>query len=143
MNAETIQFTIASDLDKVHAVSEAIQQASVNHGMSETEAFQIQLATVEAMNNVIVHAYAHEATHKLKVKCMLSASEVQIIIQDTGSALNQEKLAASHPHFDDDPLAESGRGLMIIKSVMDAVNYVSHHGVNKMTLIKRRAIPAI
>jgi len=73
----------------------------------------------------------------------LSADELTIDIYDTGLALDTGLLeradiaAIEHDISDIENIAEKGRGLPIIKEIMDRVSYKSEGGKNCLTLKKK------
>jgi len=73
----------------------------------------------------------------------LSESEAVFEICDKGKPMNPEKLkkadltASHHKKQSIDTISESGRGLGIMKEIMDGVDYRSENGYNCLILKKR------
>jgi serine/threonine-protein kinase RsbW len=138
--ATVITFSIDSDMNKVSLVGQLIQHICRLSGFTEDESARVELAVVEAINNVIEHSYNMEINHKVEVICRLLENKISVDICDEGHSLNPNALKA--PSEDGDPseinnLLDGGWGLNIIKSIMDQVTYSSSNGVNCMNLIKR------
>jgi serine/threonine-protein kinase RsbW len=112
-------------------------------GMGEVDSARVELGVVEALNNVVEHAYQLQPNNKIKVIFQPSKDHVVVCIIDTGVAMEQSLL------FSDDNqqwskdlnalenISEGGRGLTLIKSIMDEVSYKSENGINQLTLLKK------
>ena len=106
---------------------------------------EIELAVVEAVNNIIKHTYAHLEKAQLNVVYSLFEDKAVIEVIDYGQAMAPNRLAEQDKAFDFDleniySLPESGMGLMLIKSCMSEVSYVSEDSCNRMILIKHRTV---
>lgn len=143
--AEGIKFSIDSRLGHIGLVGLAVQALCSYAGFNDVEAFQIQLCVVEAVTNVVKHAYGAQAGHEVVVAVSLHPEEISFRIMDTGKTmkpLSREPLA-----FDPTNLAtipEGGLGLHIIQTVMDEVDYQTADGTNILTMHKnlRKMSPA-
>jgi anti-sigma regulatory factor (Ser/Thr protein kinase) len=103
------------------------------HGMGPGTCSDLELAAAEALNNAIEHGCADRA--KAEVVCRWSwiGETVEIEIQDGGSYL-----APSGPaKLPKDPLAESGRGALLIERLVDSVQHVISGEGHAIRLTKR------
>jgi len=75
----------------------------------------------EAMVNTIKHANSDDPTKDIKIRISISNKELLIRIYDSGQGFDLKKVSDSS--YNSDLLAESGRGIFIIKSLMDTVVY--------------------
>jgi anti-sigma regulatory factor (Ser/Thr protein kinase) len=97
---------------------------------------------VEAVNNCIEHAYEKEKGHEIEVLFRLYQDRLVIVICDMGKSMEQNCLAqAGRSALETDPdhidtIAEQGRGLAIIKEIMDVVDYETKDGKNCLSLTK-------
>jgi anti-sigma regulatory factor (Ser/Thr protein kinase) len=127
-----ISLTIASRPEDVSLVAAAVRGLCESAGLHPTAVLQIELALVEALNNVILHGYQSRPEHQIRTDWQLVDDCVRIEILDQGQTL------ASLPDGDmPEAMSESGRGWPIIRACMDRVDYHSSQGVNHLTLIKR------
>lgn len=145
MNAEktTIRLVIGSHLQDVHLIGMAIHRLALGKGFPEMSAFALELCVVEAVTNAIEHAYKGEPGNDVQVDLLFQEDNLVLEVCDWGKpmdgALLQEatcqKLHCDHTHLDN--LSERGRGLAIIKEIMDSVSYRSDQGVNCLTMVKK------
>ena len=134
--AKAISLTIDSRLENIGLIGLSIQALSAYMGFSDVAAYQIQLCVVEAVTNVVKHAYGSQPGHEIKVEVSLHPHRISFRIMDTGKAM---KLLWNPLEFDPTDLAslpERGMGLHIIRKVMDEVNYQILAGVNMLTMTK-------
>ncbi|MBX3026121.1 ATP-binding protein [bacterium] len=138
MRSGAVTLAIASSLDDVFLVGAALHGIAVEAGLDEWRAAQVELAVVEGVNNAIEHAYAGRPDERVEVRVGVSSGRLTIEIADCGIAMAwDDACAAAAARLSADPLADGGRGLLIIREVMDEVGYRSDAGRNVLRLTKR------
>lgn len=136
-----IRLSVDSDIDQVELVARAIR--TLCEGLlSEDDAASVELAVVEAMNNVIKHGYHGRRGGSVEVGLTLSRAQVEVEIVDHATPIPQDFVqSASNPFaFDADDLPnvpEGGMGLALIRMSMDEVDYVSGPEENRLRMVKR------
>ena len=113
-----VTLKITSDAEFVSPMSEALHALCLNATNSESAALDVQRAVVEALNNVILHAYNNEAGHDIIVEWHREDGVLTFKIIDWGLSMSSLPTPAL-PAFD----AESGRGWWIISSCVDDYHY--------------------
>jgi serine/threonine-protein kinase RsbW len=134
-----ITLSIESDMNKVPLVGQLIQHICRLHGLKDEDGAKVELALVEATNNVIEHAYQMRKGHKVEIICKLLDKKIVIDICDEGHSLDPDMLAAPQPESllaTTDELPEGGWGLQLIQAIMDEVSYSTNNGINRMSLTK-------
>jgi serine/threonine-protein kinase RsbW len=137
---------IDSNLAAVQTAARAVRAACA--GLLPTEVIdEIEIAVVEAINNVIAHGYGGRPGHEIRLRLCLQPEKVVIEIIDRARPMAPGLFAA----LPEDPfrsdvtdrtsLAESGRGLALIQVTMDEVAYGSEGGENRLRLTKHRRVP--
>ena len=137
-----IKLVIDSDLENVSLVGMIINKLCSLIPLSDTESYQIELCVVEAANNSIEHAYVMEKGHEVEVIFTLYSDRLIVEVCDTGKPMDQKcieqndiSLLEIDPN-DLDNMAEQGRGIPIMKQIMDTMTYRTKRGKNCLTLIK-------
>lgn len=103
------------------------------------EIARINLAMVEAVNNAVEHAYHGESGHPVWVEFDLTPDHFRLRVCDQGQPMAPGRLAATPELAEPDPedpatWSARGRGLAIIKSCMDTVEYQVQDGINTLTM---------
>jgi serine/threonine-protein kinase RsbW len=131
-SALDITLVFDSTLENV-ALADAALRGLVEHGgLSELDATHVQLAVVEALNNVVAHAYQNQPGQRIAMRWCMDSEHLRIEIHDQGRGMT-ELPGAALPSFEE----EGGRGWPIIRMCMDQVGYRSDQDGNVLTLIKR------
>jgi len=144
MGIRSIKFIIDSNLENVPLIGMSVNKLCSSTSFSDIDSFSIELCVVEAITNSIKHACCGESGHEITVVFTLTQEDVTFDICDTGAcSMNPEVLdkAVIEPPginiSDIEGIAEGGRGLGIMKEIMDSVTYRSEAGENCLTLTKR------
>jgi len=144
MGIRSVKFTIDSNLENVPLIGMSVNKLCSSLSFSNIDSFNIELCVVEAITNSIKHACCGEPGYEIVVVFTLTQEDVMLDICDTGAyPMNPERLdrAVIKPPgtniLDIDGIAESGRGLGIMKEIMDSVIYRSEAGENCLTLVKK------
>lgn len=112
----------------------AIQGVCTSIPMAAEDAHRVELCIVEAVNNVIEHAYGHEEGHDVSVVISVDCDRVTLEVLDTGNSMDWK--SAQERRADAFLLDEGGRGLGIMESCMDRVSYRRVGNKNVLTLVK-------
>ena len=144
MDIRSVKFTIDSNLENIPLIGMSVNKLCSSVSFSNIDSFNIELCVVEAITNSIKHSHCGESGHEISVVFTLTQEDVMLDICDTGACpMNPERLdkAVIEPPginlLDIEGIAESGRGLGIMKEIMDSVIYRSKEGENCLTLIKK------
>jgi len=143
MDCKRIKLSIESKLENVSLIGVAINKLCSLIPLSDVESYQIELCAVEALNNSIIHAYGREENHEVAVFFTLYSDRVTLEVCDTGKPMDQDCWKkANISQFENDSndldnIQERGRGLAIIKEVMDSVVYETKDGENCFSMMKK------
>jgi serine/threonine-protein kinase RsbW len=140
MTAEKrITLCIPSRHDHVFLLGQALQ--GLLQGMlqdKQTQLYLLELAVCEAAVNCIRHAYADQPGHFVQLEVILGANELYFGVQDQGSCMSRDMLFQPGLQKADQgqDLREGGRGLGLIRSIMDQVDYSSSSDWNCLWMRK-------
>ena len=144
MTAETSQsicLEIDSALSNTTLLAMAVRGICAMTTLSPVEINRLELCLVEVVNNAIQHAYDRQSGHKVEALVELSETIFCITVSDWGAVMPAEQLEHQEALQIDPDLPDSwlcsGRGLYIVKSLMDGVEYSSHQGKNSLRMIKQ------
>ncbi|MFZ5775904.1 MAG: ATP-binding protein [Thermodesulfobacteriota bacterium] len=128
---------IDSALHNIALVGLAVKGICTQLPFDEKTAFQLELCVVEAVTNVVKHAYQGQAGQEVAVSLAVGTDRLVITITDHGRpglCLDAPRRAVEPAGLDAAP--EGGVGLVIINTVMDSVEYSSEEGRNVLRLVK-------
>jgi sigma-B regulation protein RsbU (phosphoserine phosphatase) len=99
----------------------------------EQQLYNLQLAVTEAATNIVKYAYKGTLPGKIRMELVADHHRVVIKLFDTGCAFDP----SSVPEPVMEGLQESGRGVYLIKAMMDQVSYLREaSGVNCLQMVK-------
>lgn len=102
-----------------------------NSPLCEKQIVEIRYAVVEAVNNSIEHAYDQQVDRPITLTCDIKLDRVNITIRDQGRPNPAAFTVAGNS-----ATAESGRGLVIIEAMIDAIYRERVSGWNVTRLVK-------
>jgi len=131
-----ILFELPSDLALLEPVTDyltkRIEQAWF---MPVDRCLSLALALREALVNAITHGNHEDPSKLVRITAEVSRHQARFTVEDEGLGFNVNDIP--HPHDPDNLLKSSGRGVLLIRSVMDETKY-NDRG-NRLSMIKRRA----
>lgn len=103
--------------------------------LSESDEHNLLICTSEAVNNAMVHGNKNDPAKKVALDVDYTDSEVTISVEDEGGGFNPENLP--NPLLPENLLKPSGRGILIMKSLMDSVDFkFTSHGTQTIMKLK-------
>jgi serine/threonine-protein kinase RsbW len=132
-----VALEIPSRLDCIEFIGESLRVLCPLAGFSEAESYRLELGVIEALNNVVEHAYEFQPDATVRVQLTFLPDQLLFEIRDEGKP--RPGNLAHGLSFDTevvDSWPEGGMGLFIMHEVMDAITYERIDGVNRLTLSK-------
>ena len=141
MCAQQFTLTIESRLDSVPVLASMARKISESAGLSPNEQNEVELCITEAANNVIKHAYLGESANVVELGVTILPDYVVFDLFDSGISAEPELMEIDRRHLlavapEIEGASESGRGIAIMQSVMDSLEYSSGER-NHLRLTKR------
>ena len=134
---KAIRLIIDNNLENVFLIGLSIQGLCSYAPFNEVEAYQVQLAVVEAINNVIKHAYGEQSHHTVELSVSLHWNRMVFVVLDRGKKFSDfPKQELKFDSQDLQSLPEEGMGIFIIQNVMDEIQYQSDQGINLLKMVK-------
>ncbi len=127
-----IKITILSKPVLINPVIGALNGICEELSLDEDTRWSLEISLREALANAIIHGNKGETEKKVFIEFKWGKREFLITIEDEGKGFSPKKEEPSPS------LETSGRGLMIIKSKMDSVEYKK--GANGFQLILKKKI---
>ncbi len=119
---ERINFSIASKFEYLKQVNELITKLFINTGMESSEIFQMKFAIHELVVNAIQHGNLDDAEKKVIINYTLFKNSLVIEIIDEGEGFNFEEM--KNPISKENIEKDRGRGIFMVKNLMDKVEFI-------------------
>lgn len=102
-------------------------------GDRDTLAYHLNVVLTEAMVNAIKHAGPNEPEKLVRIVIAIKADEMTIRVYDDGQGFDINEIPP--PNFED--LEDRGRGIYLIRSLMDSVCYWKSRRENVLEMKKK------
>ncbi|MDD4957209.1 MAG: ATP-binding protein [Candidatus Omnitrophica bacterium] len=116
-----IKAILKNDVAMLKDISRQLVEELKNMKVKEEIVFDVRLAFEEALRNAMIHGNRLDPGKKVKVEADMREQYVVISIEDEGSGFDPDSLP--DPTLERNLLREGGRGVFLIKKLMDEVIY--------------------
>ena len=144
MNAEDSKnksIVINSNTSAINRICKQLLSEAASCGFDEDDLFAIHLAVEEAFLNAVKHGNRLDDQKKITVEYVVTPEKFEISITDQGNGFDPDALP--DPRCDENLYKSCGRGVFIIRSYMDTVEYNrtgnSIHMVKYKSAIKNKS----
>ena len=108
-------------ISELRAVCAKILGAGKNMGYSDDDLFAVHLAMEEAIVNAVKHGNKQDINKNVSIEYDVSPEKIDISVTDEGRGFDSNHLA--DPRLNENIYKMGGRGVLLIKSYMDEVEY--------------------
>lgn len=137
---EPWSLTIPSDLRLLPLARAFIEGVCKTAGCETPTTDAIVVATDEAVNNIMRHAHRGHPEANLQIQCFLHADRIEVCLLDEGAPFDLSAV----PHLDPAELRIGGRGIFLMRELMDELSCQPRGGQgNTLRMVKRRPIPPL
>ena len=131
-NQRSRQMEIPSDISYIRKIGTEIEDFLKVHDIDPSSIFDVRLSVEEAIRNSIIHGNKNDKKLPVLIKYSLEGGKFKIEIEDRGAGFDHRRVP--DPTTDENLLREGGRGVFLIKKLMDIVKY-SGRG-NRINMVK-------
>src|SRR3569833_200814 len=134
---EHTQITLDSTLQSVDRAEEIAVAEAAKAGFNEDDQGQIGMAVRECVVNAVVHGNRYNRNKKEHLDLERSPEALAITVGDEGEGFDPSSLP--DPLAPENLLRQSGRGLLLIRSFMDAVDFSPRPGGGTEVRLTKRS----
>jgi len=132
-----LRFALSSTMDSVSKVEAAAEKFATEAGLDEDERFRTTMAVREAAVNAVLHGNDYDPDKEIIVTFENTGKDLVIKISDQGKGLDPDTIP--DPLAPENLLRGTGRGIFLIRSMMDEVHFRQLHPGTELTLVKHLA----
>ncbi len=130
------QTEIESDLSEVKNLASHFHQFCFYNKLNQQLSGLLELALVEAVNNIIIHAYEGMPGKIIKADYQISDTNIIITLIDYGKAFAGKDKNSESNKENIDTLPEGNWGIDLIESIADKIKRNRENNCNTLTIIK-------
>jgi serine/threonine-protein kinase RsbW len=128
--------TLPSELSSVERVEETAEKFSQRAGFDEDTVSHIAMVAREAAVNAVIHGNKYDKNKHVGANFLLSDEALTIEISDQGEGLDPDN--CPDPLAAENLMKTSGRGIFLMRALMDEVHFRQLTPGTQITMVKRR-----
>lgn len=131
-------YKITSEFENVNFISSQVRKFLCEDLPDQTPGNEIEMCLIEALNNIVKHAYKLESGNLIEIEATLNENgAANILLIDSGNPRpTVEKATLEFDPTDIENLPEGGMGLYIIEELMDETEYYTEGNKNYYKMVK-------
>ena len=133
----TLEISLANDLREIAGVAARIDGFCEDRSLPAQTAYAVNLAIDELLTNTIANGYGDDDPHRVEIVLREEADALVVIIVDDGVAFDPTKAQTPDTGRSLDEPSIDGLGFLLVRQMMDGVEYRRLQGCNIVTLTKR------
>ena len=133
----TETLTLKNDVHEVKRLSSFMKSVTGKMGIESSLARQLRLAVEEAVVNVIDYAYPAGTEGEVTVKMMSDEHVLLFQITDSGVPFDPTAMEKTDTTLSAEDRQIGGLGILLVRELMDSINYERREGKNILTLTKK------
>ncbi len=130
------KLVLTNKVSEVKRLNAFIKSVTDRLGLKPSLAGNIKLAVEEAVVNVIDYAYLPGVEGEVTVEADSNGKRLKIVISDAGTAFDPTQKARADTTLSAEERPVGGLGILLVRELMDSINYERLNGRNVLTLIK-------
>lgn len=135
-HVDHLALTLASELATIDVVEQTAEQFALRAGFDESTASSIAMVSREAAVNAVVHGNRYDPAKRVAANFALRDDALEVKIADQGGGMDPDAIA--DPLAPENLLRSSGRGVFLMRAIMDEVHFRQLDPGTEVTLIKHK-----
>ena len=127
---------IQSDPNNINTVDDWAERIADEMGFSFDERDDIAICVTEVVNNAIIHGNDMDREKRVVIEFQKLKGELRVTIRDEGGGFDH--MSVDDPTKPENLMKPCGRGIHIIRKLMDDVRFNFDKKGMKVTLVKKR-----
>ena len=128
--------TLSNDVKEIPLLTAFVEEVCEFNNLDEQTSMQLNLALEEAVVNVMEYAYPKGTTGDVNIRATSNGRRLKFIITDAGVSFNPTEVAAADTTLSAEERPVGGLGILLVRELMDSINYERIDGKNVLTLTK-------
>jgi serine/threonine-protein kinase RsbW len=131
---EEFELIIPSQIDQIRKVEDFTEKVVIKTSLINEERDSLAIAVTEIVNNAMIHGNKLNPDKHVIIHYTVTPHEFIISIKDEGVGFDPEKL--EDPCKPENLLKDCGRGVFIVRSLLDEVRFQQEEVGMRVTLVK-------
>ncbi len=132
------EMVIPSDVNRIKDVERITERIATHMNFGEDDKDSLAIAVTEIVGNAISHGNKNDLTKNVTVTFDYDDDTIIVTVQDEGEGFDEDEI--ENPLEPENLLKESGRGIFIVRALIDELSIVRNEKGTLVRLIKRNSI---
>ncbi len=119
---ENNRISVPSSLDYLKDVDEFVEGKLKKVGLDDSQLADVAISVAEGVTNAILHGNKEDIKKRVRVDLKIKKYEIVIEVGDQGNGFDPDSIGS--PIEGENILKKVGRGIFILKSLMDKVDFL-------------------
>ena len=128
--------TLKNDVKEVEELGSFVKQVAESLSLDKSLTGRLRLAVEETVVNVMEYAYPQGTTGDVNIRATSNGRRLKFIISDSGIPFNPTEVTAADTTLSAEERPIGGLGILLVRELMDSINYERINGQNVLTLTK-------
>lgn len=129
--------TLKNKISEITKLTAFVKSTAENLHIESAMANKIKLGIEEAVVNVIEYAYPSDIEGNVDVEMEADEDTIRFIISDSGTEFDPTKVSKTDTTLSVDERPIGGLGILLVRNLMDNINYERANGKNILRLEKK------
>jgi serine/threonine-protein kinase RsbW len=134
MAAKQVSYTFESTLETINNAEDHASRIAAAAGFNEDDTMSIAMAVREAAVNAVMHGNAYDPGKKVTLAFEQDDKDLTIVVRDQGKGVDVDSIP--DPLAPENLMKQSGRGIFLMRSLMDEVQIHASETGTEVKLIK-------
>ena len=130
------KIVLSNKVSEVKRLNDFIKTVATQAGFEPSTVAGIKLAVEEAVVNVIQYAYPKNTEGEVTVEAFSNGQRMKIVLSDNGTPFDPTEALRADTTLDVEDRPVGGLGILLVRELMDTINYERTEGRNVLTLRK-------
>ncbi len=130
------QIKVGCSVNNLKTVRQFLRSFLNHLGLSDIDRDMMILAVDEVCSNTMIHGNANNQDHTIEIKVKSDQKLFEIEVLDRGNKFNPESKSDNQIKDLIENQQKGGMGLMLVKRIMDQIQYDTSNGINSFKMVK-------
>ena len=126
-----LKLKIESEINNIRIVENTVDSITSTAGINQENYGKILIATLEAVNNAIIHGNKSNKLKYVKIEFLLEKNKIEIKVEDEGPGFKPDEVP--DPTKPENIEAINGRGIFLMNKLADKIEFNKKGNCVKMT----------
>jgi anti-sigma regulatory factor (Ser/Thr protein kinase) len=133
-----LKLLLPSRVELLGVLDKVVEGVAEELGLKAEAADTLAIAIIEAGTNAIQHGHKGEVSLCVDIRFEVSEGDLVVCVRDQGPGFDLSKVERDLEEAERNPFRTRGRGIQIMRSIMDEVSFQFHDGEGTtVKLVKR------